>query len=395
MSAATAVRLVARREIVERAREKSFLVSTGITVVIVVLIAVLPNLLGLGGEERYTVGVADPRLAATGAAAERGAAAFDAEVTVERVAPAEVDAALSDGELDAVLTPEGIRTQDETDSDVVSILQAASRDARAQAALEQAGLSGSEQQSALAPAPLAVTTVEAQDPNADAKSAFAFVAVLVLFGQLLVYGIWVATGIVEEKTSRVIEVLLSTVKPSHLLAGKIIGLGLLGLAQILVVTAVGLGAAAAAGAIELDADVVSAALLALAWFVVGYAFYACAYACAGALVPRQEELQSALDAAEHDRADLLLRGLRGDPGSRGDGREGHDLHPVRGADDHAAPDRAGRGVGVRDRRGAGGDARGDRAAGAFGGPHLPGRGAADGLGGQAARGVAGGSRLMP
>ncbi len=294
MSAATAVRLVARREIVERAREKSFLVSTGITVVIVVLIAVLPNLLGLGGEERYTVGVADPRLAATGAAAERGAAAFDAEVTVERVAPAEVDAALSDGELDAVLTPEGIRTQDETDSDVVSILQAASRDARAQAALEQAGLSGSEQQSALAPAPLAVTTVEAQDPNADAKSAFAFVAVLVLFGQLLVYGIWVATGIVEEKTSRVIEVLLSTVKPSHLLAGKIIGLGLLGLAQILVVTAVGLGAAAAAGAIELDADVVSAALLALAWFVVGYAFYACAYACAGALVPRQEELQSAL-----------------------------------------------------------------------------------------------------
>ena len=167
---------------------------------------------------------------------------------------------------------------------------------------------------------------------------------LVLFGQLLVYGIWVATGVVEEKTSRVIEVLLATVKPGHLLAGKIIGLGLLGFAQILVVTAVGLGAAAAAGAIELDGDVLTAALLALAWFVLGYAFYACAYACAGALVPRQEELQSATDAAEHDRADLLLRGLRGDPGSRRDGREGDDLHPVRGADHDAAADRPRRGV---------------------------------------------------
>jgi hypothetical protein len=58
-----------------------------------------------------------------------------------------------------------------------------------------------------------------------------------------------------------------------------------------VTVAIGLAVAQAAGAIEVDGDLITAAALALAWFVVGYAFYACAFACAGALVPRQEELQ--------------------------------------------------------------------------------------------------------
>jgi ABC-2 type transport system permease protein len=88
-------------------------------------------------------------------------------------------------------------------------------------------------------------------------------------------------------------VLLSTVRAGRLLAGKVIGLGVLGFAQIVLVGAIGIGAAAASGALEIDRDIVAATGLALAWFVLGYAFYAAAYACAGAIVPRQEELQSA------------------------------------------------------------------------------------------------------
>jgi len=118
--------------------------------------------------------------------------------------------------------------------------------------------------------------------------------VLLLYGQLLTFGFWVASGVVEEKASRVVEVLLAAIRPSHLLAGKIVGLGILGFAQLLVIAAIGLGAATAAGSIDLDSDLLSAAGLTLLWFVLGYAFYSCAFACAGAIVPRQEELQSSM-----------------------------------------------------------------------------------------------------
>jgi ABC-2 type transport system permease protein len=93
-------------------------------------------------------------------------------------------------------------------------------------------------------------------------------------------------GVVEEKSSRVVELLLSTIKPTQVLAGKVIGLGLLGLGQLVVIAVLGL-AAAGAGAIEIDADVLVAAALALAWFVVGYAFYGSAFACAASLVSRR------------------------------------------------------------------------------------------------------------
>ena len=58
--------------------------------------------------------------------------------------------------------------------------------------------------------------------------------------------------------------------------------------------AAGLAAAAATGALDVDSDVLLAAALAVGWFVLGYAFYAGLFACAGALVPRQEELQSSM-----------------------------------------------------------------------------------------------------
>jgi ABC-2 type transport system permease protein len=104
--------------------------------------------------------------------------------------------------------------------------------------------------------------------------------------------VWVASGVVEEKSSRVVEVLLSTIRPRELLAGKVIGLGLLGLGQLLLIAAIGLGIASASGAVTVDGDLLSAVGLTLVWFALGYAFFACAFGCAGALVPRLEELQA-------------------------------------------------------------------------------------------------------
>ncbi|HYH90291.1 MAG TPA: ABC transporter permease [Solirubrobacteraceae bacterium] len=286
-----AIALVARREITQRLREKSFLISMAVTVVLVVLVAVVPPLLGFGGKETFTVGVADNASLAVANAADRGAKAFDADVKVRKV---DSNADLADGKVDAVLSTRGLHAEEEPDQTLVGIIETARREVQQATALKRAGLSDREVQQALNPPALKVTTVEPVDPEADRKGTFAFIAVLALYAQLLTFGYLLASGVVEEKASRVVEVLLATIRPRDLLAGKIIGLGVLGFGQTLIIAAAGLAAATATGALEVDSDIVVAAALAVGWFVLGYAFYAGLFACAGALVPRQEELQSSM-----------------------------------------------------------------------------------------------------
>jgi ABC-2 type transport system permease protein len=180
----------------------------------------------------------------------------------------------------------------EPPAQLVGVIQAVSVRIRSEAALEAAGVSAEEIQAALDQPPLPVRSLEPVDERRRENAAVAFVGVLALYGQLFAYGYWVAAGVVEEKSSRVIEVLLATIRPKDLLAGKVIGLGLLGLGQLLLVAVLGLAAAAVTGALEIDGDLLGAVALSLVWFLLGYAFYAAAFAVAGALVPRQEELQT-------------------------------------------------------------------------------------------------------
>ena len=182
---------------------------------------------------------------------------------------------VTDDDPDVTLEGGVIKADEEPDDELVDLLQVANQ-----------------QLDVDARPPLRLETVEPIDPDRDAKAAVAFFAVLMLYGQLLTYGYWVAAGVVEEKSSRVIEVLLATIRPKDLLAGKVIGLGLLGLGQLLLVAVLGVAAAALTGVLDVNADLLGAIGLALVWFLLGYAFYACLFAVAGALVPRQEELQS-------------------------------------------------------------------------------------------------------
>ena len=288
----SAVALVARRELTERVRERSFMVGTGLSVAIVALVVVLPGALGFGGDDTFKVGTSDRQGAAVAEAAERSAGAFDAKLEIREIQAGEADAALRDGDVDVVLTGGTMRSNGAPDDKLVDLLQTASREARTVGALRAAGLEDAELQDALAPPPLRVSTIEAVDEQRDRLQGVAIFTVLLLYGQLLTYGYWVASGVVEEKASRVVEVLLATIRPRELLAGKVIGLGLLGLGQLLIIAALGLVIAAASGAVEVDGAVLAAAAMSLVWFVLGYAFYASAFAVAGALVPRLEELQS-------------------------------------------------------------------------------------------------------
>jgi ABC-2 type transport system permease protein len=100
--------------------------------------------------------------------------------------------------------------------------------------------------------------------------------------------------VVEEKSSRVVEVLLATVRASHLLRGKIVGIGLLGLCQLLLIGAVGLTTAMLVGSLSFPAGATGAIALVVTWFVLGYFFYAALFAVAGSIVSRQEDLQSTM-----------------------------------------------------------------------------------------------------
>ena len=109
---------------------------------------------------------------------------------------------------------------------------------------------------------------------------------------LAIYGQWVVTGVVEEKNNRVVEIILSTVRPRHLLAGKVIGIGLLGLSQLALVA--GLAAALLiAGFFDAPAELGGSVALVIPWFALGFALYAVAYAAAGALASRQQNADTA------------------------------------------------------------------------------------------------------
>lgn len=133
------------------------------------------------------------------------------------------------------------------------------------------------------------------DENSDARQFLIGQAALVLlFMAIMMTGSWVLLGVTEEKTSRVVEVLLAAVRPWHLLAGKILGVGILGLLQFAVVAGglvMGIRLAFGADLIqEVDAGLLGTLLL---WFILGYAVYAIAYAAVGAVTSRPEDAQNA------------------------------------------------------------------------------------------------------
>ena len=263
--------LIARREIVVRSRDRSTFISTGVTVAILAAIILLPAL--FGGTSTLTVAAADGD--EVFAAAEQLGKRFDVDVqTVPVGDDTAARAAVDDERADAAVVDGGLVLSGSAPDAAVPLLQEASRAVRAQAP---------------DPPPLAVESVDA---DAEERQAFAAIALVVLYGQLIAYGFWVAMGVVEEKASRIVEILLATIRPRELLFGKVLGIGVVGLGQLLLIALAGLAIGAASGQVDIGGEELSTLPIVLAWFVLGYALYAGAFALAGSLVSRQEDIQS-------------------------------------------------------------------------------------------------------
>jgi ABC-2 type transport system permease protein len=96
----------------------------------------------------------------------------------------------------------------------------------------------------------------------------------------------------EEKASRVVEVLLAAVRPIQLLAGKVIGIGAVALAQAIALVVFALVLAAAVGSNLVHGTAPHVLVATLVWLVLGYAFYSWVYAAAGSTAERQDQVQS-------------------------------------------------------------------------------------------------------
>jgi ABC-2 type transport system permease protein len=289
------IKLTARRELVERTRrDRSFLISTLITLAILVAIIFVPKLFGSDDPQEFDVGLVGSASQPLGQAlTAQGEAAGVRIRTQQPATAAEAEAAVRDDSLDlAVVDGRELVAKAEVDEQLSLLVQSASRAARAQQTLKAAGVPPDQIQAALAPPPLPTRSLEPVDEDAQSKRTIATVAVFLLYGQLIGYCFTVAMGVVEEKSTRVVEVLLAAVRPVQLLAGKIIGIGLVGLLQLIIIGVVGLVVATASGAITLPPDSAGTIGSVLLWFLLGFAFYSSMFAVAGAIVSRQEELQN-------------------------------------------------------------------------------------------------------
>jgi len=286
--------IVARREFVERARDRGFVIATAITLLILVGVIVISALFNRGTE--FDLGVVGAESRSIGEQVVAASAALDVKVAlVELPDEAAANSAVRDGSVDAaVLDAERIIVKADPPAELVGVIQAVSLRMRSEDQLEASGLSQEEVFAALNQTPLPVDALEPRDARRQENAAVAFVGVLALYGQLFAYGYWVAAGVVEEKSSRVVEVLLATLRPSQLLRGKILGIGVLGLLQLLLIGVVGLVTAQVAGSLEFPAGAIATIGIVLFWFVLGYFFYASLFAVAGSIVTRQEDLQTTM-----------------------------------------------------------------------------------------------------
>lgn len=279
MNGTPVITLVARREIRERLRSRAFLWSTFLLLALVGGSTALGQVINT--DNSYRVAVTAPAPSGLAAALHRAATPFDAKVRLrtfeslsagrEELAAKKVDALL-------VLRSNQIIFRSNVDTKLAAMADTAVRALRRH----------------LPPAPeLTTATIKTPDAKATtAATAVAYVGSLLLLMSLAVYGQWVLTGVVEEKNNRVVELILSAIRPRQLLAGKVIGIGLLGLAQLALVA--GLAAALlAAGVFDAPASLGGSLALVVPWFALGFALYAVAYAAAGALASRQQDANSA------------------------------------------------------------------------------------------------------
>jgi ABC-2 type transport system permease protein len=296
MSGWAAIRLVATREITERLRGRTTRVMTAVTALLVLAGVTIPGLLK-SSPTPTRVGLVGPAAQALAPAIARAARAAHAEVRTADVSDeAQARSQLRAGELDVALSARADRASILAKTSIAAtiraVLQAALDDAHLRAALARAGVPPAKVLPALEPVPVSSTVLQTTSSHETARDVAAIAAALLMYVSLSMYGNAVATGVAQEKTSRTAEVLLAALTPRELLGGKVLGIGATALGQLAIAAAAGLVGNAIVHSTKIPDSVLVLLPSFLVCFLAGFLLYALALAAAGALVARQEEVQS-------------------------------------------------------------------------------------------------------
>ncbi len=291
MSSSRASFLAARREIRERLRSRAYRVSTVIQVIAVAAVAVVISLTGGDGTTKVEVGVFAPPGNEVVDLANRAGATVDVEFDARSFDGREAArSAIVKGDIEAAVGRGPTLAAGDIPEDALAVLDRARSTWDLDRSLATAGLPRSEIQSIVATQSSPAERVETE--SGDGGGGIAFIATLFLYLALIFCGYAVSSGVVEEKSTRVVELIINAITPKDLLAGKVIGIGLVGLAQLLLIVIAGVGTALVLGEVNLPASTAETAALSLLYFILGFALYGCAFAVAGAMVSRQEDSQT-------------------------------------------------------------------------------------------------------
>lgn len=333
---------VARREYLFRVRGRAFRITTVLLGVVVALVTMAPTILSaIGAGDPPTVAVhvdaddltSDPVLAIQavllaggdpdaalgegGIPETQGNADDRARVTrVDDVGAARSE--VREGDLDGLLIitrPEEdlafeyVSSAGPTSQTRLLVTQAASALAIADR-LERSGISAGESAELFAPPEFSSTPANPDDSRneEDFGGAFllAYALVILTFGAILTYGNWVAQSVAEEKSGRVMELLITAATPRQLLTGKILGTGAAGLTQyavIVIAVIIGMQANApvsealgVSGGAPIQLPVLEPVMIFSfgIFFLVGFLLYSTLYAAAGSMVSRIEDVQQAV-----------------------------------------------------------------------------------------------------
>ena len=289
--------LVARRELIVRTRSMAFRVSTLILLVAAVAGIAIPAAL-IGHPRHFTVAVtaqAPPGVAAA-VRADSNAAGLQVNVVTAAGRAAAVRSVQQGRVTVAVAAGGEIIWKAQPNSALHPVLNAAVQQAIITQRAASLGLSAEATARLLAPVRLTVTQLHPQSQR-TARTIIAEVGVILLYMAIVVYGSYVLTGVVEEKSSRVVEVLLSRVPPSSLLGGKITGIGLAGLAQFFAVVVAAVITLLVTRPTGLPPGTYAAIPMLVVWFALGYALYSMLYGSLGSLASRTEDAQAAASPA--------------------------------------------------------------------------------------------------
>ena len=288
-----AVGLVAGRELSTRIRSKAFIASTLIIMILLVGAAIVTKVIGGSGPDA-TIGVTQAT-APLAAPARVAAKTIGEDIDTKTVDEAAGRDQVRNGDLDALLVGDGSKITVVVKQDLDDKLHNALNVLAGRLALNQeiVTLHGDPAtvEKAVASASVEVQSLQPPHNYSGQQLLLGIIAGILIYMSLLINGQSVAQGVVEEKSSRVVELLLATLRPWQLMAGKVLGIGTLGLIQMVAIGAVGVVAGIATGALTISISAaVGTVIWLIVWYLLGFFAYALVLAAAASLVSRQEDV---------------------------------------------------------------------------------------------------------